>query len=99
MDINYLRKVLSNIKGININDIYQDNNKVIIPIISDVNTDRTYVVDAIKKRLKNTWLSRYIEDIKVTQYAVEIIFTINENLNLKTLNKKLEEALKPLYKQ
>lgn len=97
MDINYLRKVLSNIKGININDIYQDNNKVIIPIISDVNTDRTYVVDAIKKRLKNTWLSRYIEDIKVTQYAVEIIFTINENLNLKTLNKKLEEALKPLY--
>ena len=97
MDINYLRKVLSNIKGININDIYQDNNKVIIPIISDVNTDRTYVVDAIKKRLKNTWLSRYIEDIKVTQYAVEIIFTINENLNLKTLNKKLEEALKTLY--
>lgn len=97
MDLNYLRKILSNIKGININDIYQDNNKVIIPIISDVNTDRTYVVDAIKKRLKNTWLSRYIEDIKVTQYAVEIIFTINENLNLKTLNKKLEEALKPLY--
>lgn len=97
MDINYLRKVLSNIKGININDIYQDNNKVIIPIISDVNTDRTYVVDAIKKRLKNTWLSRYIEDTKVTQYAVEIIFTINENLNLKILNKKLEEALKPLY--
>lgn len=97
MDINYLRKVLSNIKGININDIYQDNNKLIIPIISDVNTDRTYVLDAIKKRLKNTWLSRYIEDIKVTQYAVEIIFTINENLNLKTLNKKLEEALKPLY--
>lgn len=97
MDLNYLRKILSNIKGININDIYQDNNKVIIPIISDVNTDRTYVLDAIKKRLKNTWLSRYIEDIKVTQYAVEIIFTINENLNLKTLNKKLEEALKPLY--
>lgn len=97
MDLNYLRRILSNMKGININDIYQDNNKVIIPIISDVNTDRTYVVDAIKKRLKNTWLSRYIEDIKVTQYAVEIIFTIIENSNLETLNKKLEEALKPLY--
>lgn len=88
MELGYIKTVLKGIKGIYPNDIYLDENRIIIPFISGSNVSK--IRETIHERLKNTWMVDYIQDFKLNQG----FFTIT----LKDNSKKEKEMTESIYK-